>query len=120
MYKVRDLHGVLATPWGCWNEGEAFVPPPTLPREILRNWMEKGVIVTDEAGPDVEELLDEVDVLTTMDRKQLRTVISTNKQQLGTVKPRQSWTDDVIRQAIRDIAEVSTLTISAAEAPASL
>lgn len=120
MYKVRELHGVLATPWGCWNEGDAFVPPPTLPREILRTWMEKGVIVTDEAGPDVEEILDEMDALTPMDRKQLLTLISTNKSQLGTIKPRQSWTDDVIRQAIRDVAEVSTLTLPPAETPSSL
>jgi hypothetical protein len=110
MYTVRKDHGVLATPYGIWQEGEAFVPPSSLPREVLRNWMEQNVIVTDESGPDVEEIMDETDALTVMDRKQLISLISANKVLLGTIKPRTSWSEDVIRQAIRDIADLSALT----------
>ena len=103
MYKVRDDHGVLATPWGIWQEGESFSPPPELPREKLKAWLETGTVTMDDSGPDVEELLEETDVLTAMSRKELLSVIAGNRPALNSIKPRTSWSDDAVRQAIRDL-----------------
>ena len=116
MYKVRENHGVLATPWGTWQEGEVFNPTPDLPRDKLRLWLEAGVIIMDDDGPDVEELLEETDFLTQMTRKELLSFLSLHKDVLSSIRPRTSWKDDAIRQAIRDLVpDLSTLL---PEAPA--
>lgn len=121
MYKVRENHGVLATPWGTWMEGESFIPTPELPRDKLKKWLETGVIVMDEDGPDVEELLEEVDVLTAMTRKELLAVIVSNRPLLATVRPRSSWSEDAIRQAIRDLApDLSVLSVPVPDETSSL
>ena len=121
MYKVQENHGVLATPWGIWQEGEAFVPTPELPRTTLKTWLETGVLVTDESGPDVEELLEETDMLTSLTRKELLSLILANRPALEAVKPRTSWSDDAIRQAIRDVTtDLSTLTVPTPEDKSSL
>lgn len=116
MYRVRDNHGVLATPWGNWQEGEAFTPNPDIPKDKIAAWLEAGVLIADESGPDVAEILDETDVLTSMTRKQLLQVIVANPDVKKVVKPFTSWTPDMIRQAIRDVTpDLSKLVIPAAE-----
>lgn len=116
MYHVRENHGVLATPWGVWQEGEAFHPSPDVPKDKIAAWLEDGVLVTDESGPDVAELIDETDILTSMDRKALLRLITVNPNVKKVVKPFTSWSPDMIRQAIRDVTpDLSTLTIPAAE-----
>ena len=112
MYRVRENHGVLATPWGTWQEGEPFTPNPDVPKAKIAAWLEAGVLIADESGPDVAELLDETDLLTPMTRKQLIQLIVANPEVKKVVKPFTSWTPDMIRQAIRDVVpDLSTLTI---------
>lgn len=123
MYRVRENHGVLATPWGNWQEGEAFTQNPEhpVPKDTVAAWLEAGVLVADESGPDVAEILDETDILTPLDRKSLLRLIVANPDVKKVVKPFTSWTPDMIRQAIRDcVPDLSTLTIPAAEDQSSL
>lgn len=118
MYRVRENHGVLATPWGNWQEGEPFVqnPETPVPKDTIAAWLETGVLVSDESGPDVPEIFDEADILTNMDRKALLRLIVANPDVKKIVKPFTSWTPDMIRQAIRDVTpDLSTLVIPAAE-----
>lgn len=121
MYKLREAHGVLATPWGVWHEDEPFVPNPDIPRDKLKAWLEQGVIVMDDEGPDVEEILEETDQLSNMSRQELLGVLVANKEQLGAIKPRKSWPDEAIRQAIRDMTtDLSTLKMPTAAETSSL
>ena len=106
MYKINDKHGTLCTPWGTWHGGEAFIPNPSIPQEKLLAWRKAGIIITDEDGPDVEEIMDTSDLLTALNRQALMMVIKLNGLNTSSdglaVKPRTSWTDEMIRQAIRD------------------
>ena len=116
MYKIAKDHGTLNTPWGTWHAGEPFIPNPKIPQDKLMAWRQKGIIETDESGPDVEELIDTADVLTVLSRKELIQVIKDNglnTRSDGTaIKVMVSWPDEAIRQAIRDtIPDLSTLTI---------
>jgi hypothetical protein len=121
MYKVRSDHGVLATPWGNWNEGEAFTPTPDIPKEKIATWLKTGVLVADEDGPDVEEMLDDTDVLSPLSRKALLKTISLNPDLKASIKVYNSWTPDMIRQAIRDITpDLSVLTMPPPEDSSSL
>ena len=114
MYKVREKFGVLSTPWGSWNEGEVFNTPIGLsPEEQKRfqaaftEWKKKGIILTDDSGPDVAEIIEDTDILSGLNRQQLLVTIRDNGLNLLegglAIKPMKSWSEEAIRQSIRDV-----------------
>lgn len=124
MYKINPKHGTLATPWGVWLAGANFIPNQNIPRDTLLEWKRKGVIVLGEDGPDVELIPISVDVLSNMSKDELLKVIVLNNlhdcpDEALRIRPRLSWTDEAIRQAIRDtILDLSTLKLPGnADAP---
>lgn len=119
MDKINPKHGTLATPWGVWLAGANFIPNPSIPRELMLEWKRKGVIIPSEDGPDVELIPMSVDVLSTMSKDDLLKLIVLNNLHDGPeealrIRPRQSWSDEAIRQAIRDtVLDLSTLKLPA-------
>lgn len=110
--------GPLSTPWGSWLPGESFNPGPTVPKDKIIAWRQQGIVIMDDDGPDVEEIIENSDILSDLTRQQLLSVIRDNNlNQLPNnmaVKPRTSWTEETIRQAIRDCGvPMSQLTLPA-------
>lgn len=105
MYTVTEKHGPLATPWGTWIPGEPF-SGDSVPKDKLLAWKKAGIVIVDDKGPDVEEILEERDFLSSMTRKELLAIIVQHKLNLLpdglAVKPKTSWPDEAVRQAIRD------------------
>lgn len=85
----------------------------------MLEWKRKGVIIPSEDGPDVELIPMSVDVLSTMSKDDLLKLIVLNNLHDGPeealrIRPRQSWSDEAIRQAIRDtVLDLSTLKLPA-------
>lgn len=79
------------------------------PSPLLRRFLQEGLVkMIGEEGPP-ESLIVEQDELTSLKQKQLVKVILLNSLQKF-VKPMDNWTDEQIRQAIRDhVADLSTL-----------
>ena len=101
-YKVSKTHGVLATRFGSWAADAPLTNTNKIPPTVLKSWLEKGVIIMDESGPDTNEILEE-DVLSHLSRKELLQTIVANAFQ-SQIVVKTSWTDEAIRQAIRDIS----------------
>lgn len=105
MWTVNPKHGTLATQYGTWFPGQPFVPPSNLPAKLFNSWRKEGVLIQDENGPDVEVFPTTQDVFASFNKETLYKLIQQNKlHELPdgmAVRPRTSWTEEQIREAIR-------------------
>ena len=122
------LQTPFATQFGSWLPGEEIrekmidISEPELgmrkiPRSFLDNWIEQGHVVVTDSAPETEELADD-DVLTPLNRHQLLGLIRPNGL-ADKIKPTTKWSDENIRQAIRDLVpDLSSLQLPAEVAEA--
>lgn len=80
------------------------------PATLLKQFIKDGVVkLVGDDGPAEALILDQ-DMLTPLNQKQLLKVITLNG--LKAIRPMNNWTDEQIRQAIRDFCEdINTLKL---------
>lgn len=113
---------LIAHPRFSCHEGKALIGcPPDLLRQFITD---KIVKLSGEGGPP-EQLIADQDVLTPLSQKQLVSIIMRTTLPDGTklrteVKPMSDWSDEQIRQAIRDVVldlDLLTMPDGVANAP---
>jgi antitoxin component of RelBE/YafQ-DinJ toxin-antitoxin module len=94
----------LATPWGVFKPGRE-ADFSKVPAAVKAKWLEDEVLVQTDKAPDLYEDMP-LDGLSSMNRQELKQFAVNNNIPL---KVKQSWTDEEVRQAIRDLTDPAAL-----------
>lgn len=95
---------VLSTPWGAFKPGRE-ADFSKVPAKVKTAWLEQEVLIQTDKAPDLYEDMP-VDGLSAMSRADLKQFAVNNGIPL---KVKQSWTDEEVRQAIRDLTDATEL-----------
>lgn len=93
----------LSTKHGTWFPG-TNIDTLKVPSNLLKLWLEQKIVVSNDAPTEALEIPTDDDCLTGMTRSQLLSLIRPNDL-TDYVKPTTNWSDEQIRQGIRDCVE---------------